>query len=118
MKKIIYLLFFFVFLIFPIKVSAVVFEETDQNTMHYNINNFYLDGNYIVINGWSTTNKHQHLTGNDTHEYSLVLTNKKNNLTKTYVATLMYADKTNLLKRTEERTPCTTTYSSAVCYYQ
>lgn len=118
MKKIIYLLFFFVFLIFPIKVSAVVYEETDQNTMHYNINNFYLDGNYIVINGWSTTNKHQHLTGNDTHEYSLVLTNKKNNLTKTYVATLMYADKTNLLKRTEERTPCTTTYSSAVCYYQ
>ena len=117
MNKKIYFLFILVIILFPIKTKAVVYEETTQNEMYYNINNFYLDGDYVVINGWATTNRHQHLTGNDTHEYSLVLSNIKNGVTKTYNGTLMYADKTNLMKNTEYRNPCSSNYSSSVCFY-
>ena len=85
--------------------------------MLYNINNFYLDGNNIVINGWATTERHQNLTGDDTHEFSLVLTNNATGATKVYVATLQYADKTDLIRRTEYNVPCTSYYSTANCYY-
>lgn len=85
--------------------------------MQYNINNFYLSGDNIIINGWSTTERHQHLTGNDTHEYSLVLTNKNTNESMVYIATLKKADKTRLMRATEWTTVCKDNFSTKKCYY-
>lgn len=83
--------------------------------MTYNINNFNLDGEYIIINGWATTNRHQDLTGNNTHEFSMTLTN--GNDVKTYVATLKYADKTRLMRATEDVNHCSGYYNTGVCHY-
>ncbi len=83
--------------------------------MQYNINNFYLDGDYIIINGWATTNRHQDLTGNNTHEFSLTLTN--NNVTKVYIGTLKYADKTRLMRASEEVNHCSGYYNHGSCHY-
>lgn len=99
------------------KVKAITYEGTNQNEMQYNINNFYLEDNYIIINGWAVTNGHQHLTGNNTHEYSLVLTDKTTNESKIYVATLKNVDKTQLMKTHEYTVACNTNYSTAACYY-
>ena len=73
------------FFILPYKVNAVTYQETNQSTFQYNINNFKLDGDYIIINGWGTTDRHQDLTGDDTHEFSLVLTDKSNNESKSFL---------------------------------
>jgi len=105
------------FFVFSSNVKAAIYEETDQRTFQYNINNFYLEGDYIVINGWAVTDRHQHLTGNNTHEYSLSLTDKSNKISKTYVATLKNVDKTKLMKRTEHVVACNTNYSTSACYY-
>ena len=67
-------LFNSLFIISPKNVFAVSYEETTQDQFLYNISNFYLEGNNIIINGWAVTNGHQHLTGSDTHEYSIELT--------------------------------------------
>lgn len=112
-----FLLLFTLICIIPLKVGAVSYEETTQDTFQYNINNFKLDGDYIVINGWATTNKHQNLTGNDTHEFSMTLTNTKTNITKTYIAELRYADKTRLMRATEDVNQCTSYFSTKSCHY-
>ena len=65
--------------------------------LQYNINNFKLDGDYIIINGWAVTKRHQHFTGNETHEYSIVLTNIETNQSKVYIGELRNVDKTKLL---------------------
>lgn len=91
----------------PQSTNAVTYEEVTQAEMQYNINNFYLSGDNIIINGWSTTERHQHLTGNDTHEYSLVLTNKNTNESMVYIAELKKADKTRLMRATEWKTAYT-----------
>ncbi len=101
----------------PIKVKAITYEDTNQSVMQYNINNFYLEGDFIIINGWAVTDGHQHLTGNNTHEYSLVLTDKITNESKSYVATLKNVDKTQLMKTHEHTVICSTNYSTAACYY-
>lgn len=116
-KKILFLFLLSCFLILPNKIKAITYEETTQETFQYNINNFKLVDNNIVINGWAFTNRHQHLTGNDTHEYSMVLTNTKTNKSKVYVATLKYADKTRLLRATEAVNPCTSTFNDGNCHY-
>ncbi|NLL01687.1 MAG: hypothetical protein GX265_01515 [Mollicutes bacterium] len=102
---------------FPNIVKGLTYENVDQNTFQYNINNFYLDGNHIVMNGWAVTNGHQHLTGNDTHEYSLVLTDRTTNISKTYISTLKNVNKTNLMKTHEYTVVCSSYYSSSKCYY-
>lgn len=117
MKKSFQLLFILFLCIIPLKVGAVTYEETDQLTFQYNINNFKLDGDNIIINGWATTNRHQHLTGDDTHEYSMLLTEKETKESKVYIATLKYADKTKLMKVSDHTVACTTNLSPKGCYY-
>ena len=113
-----FLLLFILICIIPLKVGAVSYVETDQETFQYNINNFKLEGNDIIINGWAVTSGHQHLTGNDTHEYSMTLTNNKTNETKVYIGTLKYADKTRLMRSTEAVNPCTENFSNKSCHYK
>ena len=117
MKKSFQLLFILFLCIMPLKVGAVTYEETDQLTFQYNINNFKLDGDNIIINGWATTNGHQHLTGDDTHEYSLLLTDRNTKESKVYVADLKNADKTVLMKTSDFNVLCTENYSTKNCYY-
>lgn len=105
------------FFILPYKVNAVTYQETNQSTFQYNINNFKLEGDYIIINGWGTTDRHQDLTGNDTHEFSLVLTDKSKNESKTYIATLKYADKTRLMRASEAVNHCSGYFNYGVCHY-
>ncbi len=105
------------FFILPYKVNAVTYQETNQSTFQYNINNFKLEGDYIIINGWGTTDRHQDLTGDDTHEFSLVLTDKSNNESKTYIATLKYADKTRLMRASEAVNHCSGYFNYGVCHY-
>ena len=117
MKKSFLLLFIF-FCIIPFRVNAISYEETTQDVLQYNINNFKLDGDYIIINGWAVTKRHQHFTGNETHEYSIVLTNIETNQSKVYIGELRNVDKTKLLRTTEHVNPCTETYSNKSCYYK
>ncbi|MBR3229668.1 MAG: hypothetical protein IKF91_02435 [Bacilli bacterium] len=106
------------FFILPYKVNAVTYQETNQSTFQYNINNFKLDGDYIIINGWGTTDRHQDLTGDDTHEFSLVLTDKSNNESKVYIATLKYADKTRLMRASEAVNHCSGYFNNGNCHYK
>ena len=106
------------FFILPYKVNAVTYQETNQSTFQYNVNNFKLEGDYIIINGWGTTDRHQDLTGDDTHEFSLVLTDKSNNESKTYIATLKYADKTRLMRASEAVNHCSGYFNNGNCHYK
>ena len=117
MKKYILLLFLLFSCMIPYSVNAITYEETTQPDMPYNINNFYLKDNNIIINGWAVTGRHQHLTGNDTHEYSIELTDKSNGEKKVYVGLLKAVDKTQLIKTQGHNTPCSSYYSSEGCYY-
>lgn len=113
-------LLFLLLMILPFKVNALNYEETTRDVFQYNINNFYLDGNHIIINGWAVTSQHQHLTGNDTHEYSLTLTDKDTNVTKTYIANLKDVDKTALMKIHDQTNMCgryNFYQPGTVCYY-
>ncbi|MBE6153929.1 MAG: hypothetical protein E7166_06885 [Firmicutes bacterium] len=85
--------------------------------MHYNINNFYLSGNYIILNGWAVTEKHQNFTSSDTHEYSLKLTSRKTGKELIYYGTIKYADKTQLIKQWNNKVECTGTFNTGNCYY-
>lgn len=70
----------------------------NRETFAYDINNYYIDNGYIVINGWGITATDQQLTGTDTHEFSMTLTNGKTGKINTYVATLKNVDKTELMR--------------------
>jgi len=97
MKKIFIFLFISIcFLVIPFKVSAVTYTETTPKVMKYNISNFYLSGNYIVLNGWATTERHQHFTSSSTHEYSLVLTDTTTNKNLLMLLHLKMQTKLNL----------------------
>ena len=100
----------------PNNALAITYEDTTQEVLNYNINNFYSDGNNIIINGWAITDRHQDLTGDNTHEFSLTLTN--NNITKVYVGTLKDVDKTRLMRTTEQVNHCTTYYNNGNCHYE
>lgn len=100
----------------PNNAFAITYEDTTQEVLNYNINNFYSDGNNIIINGWAITDRHQDLTGDNTHEFSLTLTN--NNITRVYVGTLKDVDKTRLMRTTEQVNHCTTYYNNGNCHYK
>ncbi|MDD4623767.1 MAG: hypothetical protein PHX40_00060 [Bacilli bacterium] len=99
MKKIKYLLpLIFIFILIPINAKAISYEYVTRDTFPYDINNYYIDNGYIVINGWGITATDQQLTGSDTHEYSLTLTNRKTSKVNTYVAELKSVNKTELMR--------------------
>lgn len=88
----------FIFILFPTGAKAITYENVTRDTFPYDINNYYIDNGYIVINGWGITASDQQLTGYDTHEYSMKLTNKKNGVIKTYNAELRGVNKTELMR--------------------
>lgn len=90
--------FLFVFLCLPIGAKAISYENVTRDTFPYDINNYYIDNGYIVINGWGITASDQQLTGSDTHEYSMNLTNKKNGKVNTYTSQPRGVNKTELMR--------------------
>jgi hypothetical protein len=88
----------FIFLFLPSNAKAISYEYVTRDTFPYDINNYYIDNGYIVINGWGITASDQQLTGYDTHEYSLTLTNRKTSKVNTYVAELKSVNKTELMR--------------------
>ncbi|MFV0249712.1 MAG: hypothetical protein ACK5HP_01560 [Bacilli bacterium] len=90
--------FLLLFLFLPNSAKAISYEYVTRDTFPYNINNYYIDNGYIVINGWGITASDQQLTGSDTHEYSLTLTNRKTSKVNTYMAELKSVNKTELMR--------------------
>jgi hypothetical protein len=82
----------------PIGAKAISYENVTRDTFPYDINNYYIDNGYIVINGWGITASDQQLTGSDTHEYSMNLTNKKNGKVNTYTSQPRGVNKTELMR--------------------
>ena len=89
-----------VIILFAFKSSVNASEYTDVNKSRipYDINNFKLIDNYIMINGWAIGDNNQQLTGDDTHEYSLEVTNKKTGEIKIYTGIKQNVDKTQLMR--------------------
>lgn len=118
MKKY-FLLLFLLFNFFIIKdVYAMSYEEVDQSVLQYNISNFLLKNENIILNGWAVTDNHQNLTGNETHEYSLLLVNKETGEELIYNAELKSVDKTRLMKASEETEVCSNYFDGHKCYYK
>ncbi len=112
--------FLFVYLFLPIGAKAISYETVTRDVFSYDINNYYIDNGYIVINGWGITSSDQQLTGNDTHEYSMKLTNKKNGKVNTYIAQLRGVNKTELMRMKTTHRMCgyNELYASTYnCYY-
>lgn len=108
--------------IFSNKVDALTYGDVDKTTLHYEVNQFYIENGYIYIKGWAgLIGQYQHFNSNSTHSYSLVMTdvnNKYNVLT--YEGTLLYTDKSRLYRLSEVTTRCSnsSTYANQHnCYY-
>lgn len=117
MRKYFLLLFLLLNFFIGNNVYAQTYEEVDQTVLQYNISNFLLEDKSIIINGWAVTNKHQNLTGNDTHEYSILLKNKETGEEKVYIAKLLPVDKTRLMKASEQTKVCSAYFDKSNCFY-
>lgn len=96
------------------------YVETNRRTVRYEINNFYIENNYIILNGWASTNGHQHLKNDDTHQYSFQLIDRKDNSTKEYIASLKWVDKTQFLRTQTYNRQCYDNeydVGGSTCYY-
>lgn len=91
--KIIFLSFF----IFATNINAQ-YVDVDKSQLLYDINNFKIVDDYIMINGWATGSNDQHMISDDTHDYYLQITNTKTNETYTYYGIKHEVDKTSLMK--------------------
>jgi hypothetical protein len=112
--------FIFVFLLLPFPSHALTYEKVNRETLAYDVNNYYIKDGYIIINGWGITSTDQQLTGNDTHEYSMTLTNKSTGNVKTYVAELKPVNKTELMRMKSTYRMCgyyELNASPSNCYY-
>lgn len=108
------------FLLLPKEIYASGYVNVSRQQFPYDVNNYYIENGYIVINGWAVTNNEQQLTSNATHQYSLTLTNYKNGQSKEYIATLKSANKTNLMRMQTTNRVCgyyEFDASSLSCYY-
>ncbi|MDD2376356.1 MAG: hypothetical protein PHD15_02160 [Clostridia bacterium] len=98
--KYIKIFLFFIIIMFGFKcnVHASEYTDVDKGRIPYDINNFKLVNDYIMINGWAVGDNNQQMSGDDTHEYSLEVTNKKTGQVKIYNAIKHNVDKTQLMR--------------------
>ncbi len=113
-----FLLFFFCFIL---SVKADEYTIVNKELINYEINNFYIENDNIIINGWAILDKDvQHFLSSDTHEYSLYIENKFNSSDNhIYYGTLLPADKTSMYKyiTTNNMCPLNSTFNNAYnCY--
>lgn len=99
MKKL-YFAFFIFLMLFCDKVSALEYENATKKNMLYEINGFYIQDDYLIVNGWAVSDRNiQHYYDETTHSYSLVLNNLTNQSDVLYYeGKLLNVDKTQLFK--------------------
>lgn len=108
-KRIIYILITLVsFFIVSINVKAIEYKTVTKREFSYEINSFYISGDYLIINGWAIMDENiQNYYNDSTHSYSLVLKNNNDVDDKLiYDATLLPVDKTNLFKYVSTHRAC------------
>lgn len=119
MKKILFTLV--VSLVCMFNVYASEYTLVNKEIINYEINNFYIDGGEIIINGWGIIDGDvQSFINSSTHAYYLYIENvndKSDN--HTYTGSILSADKTDFYKYTTTTTVCSTssTYNDAYSCY-
>jgi len=108
MKKIYFFFFLLISSLFIDKALAVEYEMVTKRNLLYEINGFYIEDNYLKINGWAISDRNiQHYIDDTTHSFSLYLqkigdTNKK----LYYDGNLLDVDKTILFKYATTNKKC------------
>lgn len=94
--------------VFVNNVEAVEYKKVRKSEFQYEINNFYISGDYLIINGWGKiVGNSQHYLNDSTHSYSILLRNVNNSASALeYYATLLPTDKTNYFKRVSTNRVC------------
>lgn len=92
-----------------------------KSDFQYEINNFYISGDHLVINGWGKMiGNMQHYLNDNTHSYSIVLMDIKTGKQINYNGRLLWTDKTNYFKRVSTHRLCSSgaTYQDEdYCYF-
>lgn len=114
MRKVFFSLFLILSIIFIDEVNALEYKTVTKRNLMYEINGFYIEGDYLIVNGWATSDRNiQNYFDETTHSYSLILkkygTNDANAETLLYEGTLLPADKTILFKYASTTKKCSST---------
>lgn len=71
-------IFFFLFieLLFLTRVNAIEYQTVNKRNLIYEINGFYIEDNYLKINGWAISDRNiQNYFDESTHSFSIFLQN-------------------------------------------
>jgi len=111
MRKKYFFFFLIIQILFLTKVNAIEYEMVRKRDLIYEINGFYIEGDYLKINGWAISDGNmQNYFDDSTHSYSIFLQNVNNNNDKLYYdSTLLPADKTILFKYESTTKSCSST---------
>lgn len=113
-------LFLFFLISFPLQIHAVEYKETNRETLAYDFNTFSIDGDSVVISGWGLAGPTQEYTGPESHEYYLVVINRKTGESITYNGAIKPVNKTELMRyKTTYRVCGKFEFDAALqsCYY-
>ena len=80
--------------------KALEYQNVTKRDLVYEINGFYISGDYLIVNGWGLIEQNvQSYFDDSTHSYSLVISNQNNKNEKlVYNGTLLWTDKTELFR--------------------
>ena len=74
MRKIFFSLFFVLSIIFADRVNALEYKTVTKRSLIYEVNGFYIEDDFLIVNGWATSDRNiQNYFDETTHSYSLVL---------------------------------------------
>ena len=106
-------IFFFLFigLLFLTRVNAIEYQTVNKRNLIYEINGFYIEDNYLKINGWAISDRNiQNYFDDSTHSFSIFLQNINDSNDKLYYdGTLLPLDKTILFKYESTTKKCSST---------
>ena len=111
-KKIIYILFIaFLYLCLGSNVQALEYQDVTKRDLIYEINGFYISGDYLIVNGWALIGGNvQNYFDSSTHSYSLVVASQQDKTDKLiYEGTLLWTDKTDLFRYVSTKRVCSST---------
>lgn len=114
MRKIFFSFFLILSITFADKVNALEYKTVTKRSLMYEINGFYIEDDFLIVNGWATSDRNiQNYFDETTHSYSLVLkkygTNDVDTETLIYDGKLLPADKTILFKYVSTTKKCSST---------
>lgn len=119
MKKIIFI--YILIFSFVLKIEATTYTTVNKELLNYEINNFYIENDNLIINGWAILdNDVQHFLDSSTHSYSLYIENIYNTSDNhLYSGNILPADKTSMYKYTTtvDMCPLDSIYNDAYSCY-